>query len=249
MEENQVVPTETTEVEETVEPVTNEDVENVADETSTEETTTESFEENPTDDVETSVTEEVAVEETSVEEPSSEEVAPEEYNETSEKTEEEPKEEPVDENPTDLTKPVEEEPQEELPNYEQQYQELLVAYEEKVLAFETLTTQFNELNETCQSLKAFQDEVLAERREKAETELFARFEELSGFEGFEELKKQSAQFELADLEKELFVLAGRKMFALKQKQPTQTTTVSLETQPLRSKAPTVFGLLDEFITK
>lgn len=143
---------------------------------------------------------------------------------------EEPSDEPVVEDESDAV------------DYEQQYRDLMEEHQQTVASLEALTAQFNEL-------KAFKEEVMAERRKEAEEALFARFEELADFEGFEDLKKQSAKFELEDLEKELFALAGRKAFSLKEKSAPQTTNVVLENQNLTHKVPTVFGLLDEFITK
>lgn len=203
--------------------------------------------------VEEPVVDEVAVDET-VETPVEEEVK--------EQEDQAPEEEPVegqegsDETYSDQaeTDPIEETPAEEpsteeapeeeanAVDYEQQYHDLMATYQETLTALEDMTAQFNEL-------KAFKDEVMAERRQKAEKELFARFEELNDFDGFDALKENAANFTLEDLEKELYALAGRKAFSLKAKPTPQTTTVVLEAQKLTHKVPTVFGLLDEFITK
>lgn len=224
MEDNKDLAPETVEepvVEETVveEPVVDETVEEVKEDQTPEETPTDEQEET-----EATYSDEGAVEPT--------------------------EEQPVEDTPVEDT-PTEDTPEEEVEpvNYEQLYHDLTTTHAQTVQALEDMTAQFNALTETFNELKAFKDEVLAERRQEAEKALFARFEDLTDFEGFEELKKQSANFELEDLEKELFALAGRKMFSAKPKVTPQTTNVALETQTFKSKVPTVFGMLDEFITK
>lgn len=62
-------------------------------------------------------------------------------------------------------------------------------------------------------LQEFERETLAERRTEAESELFGKFEEqLNEMDEFEALKSNAGEYTLEDLEKELFVLVGKRNF-------------------------------------
>lgn len=76
--------------------------------------------------------------------------------------------------------------------------------------FEKLKVEFNEYknkystpNEEVETLKQFQSDKLAEERKESEDALFAQFEQLSGVEEFEELKKKASEFSIEQLEKEV----------------------------------------------
>ena len=213
---------------------------------------------------ETPTTEEVATEseettETVEEAPTSEEV---EAEQAYAETEAETVEEPVIETPQNEDSTVVEEAEEapateevdvpkadevEVVDYEALYTELTTTHQATIQALEEMTTQFNALTAECDELKAFKSDVLAQRRQEEETALFARFEDLAGFEGFEALKQNASNFSLTDLEIQLFALAGRKMYS--SKSSNSTASVALDTRTRKPNIPTVFGLLDEFITK
>lgn len=73
---------------------------------------------------------------------------------------------------------------------------------EKQAAFDTLTTEANEL-------RKYKETRVAEDRKAAENEVFAQFEELAGVEEFESLREKCESYSLEDLENRCYAILGR----------------------------------------
>lgn len=169
--------------------------------------------------------EELADEKEEVEAPVNEDVA----------TDEEPEAEPEKEEPAE--------------DFEALYHALKETHDQVVSDLEAMRTKFEALTAENEGLMAFKQDILAKERQASEEALFARFEDLEGFDGFEDLKAKASQLELADLENRLFALAGRKLFNQKAEPTPQAPTITLETTLSKASIPTAFGLLDEFIQR
>jgi hypothetical protein len=76
--------------------------------------------------------------------------------------------------------------------------------------FDEYKNKYSTSNEEVERLKKFEKDTLDTERKEAEESLFEQFAELNGMEEFEELKKNSASYELDTLEKECFALLGKK---------------------------------------
>jgi hypothetical protein len=83
--------------------------------------------------------------------------------------------------------------------------------ETKVNEFEEYKQNYSTPNSEVERLKTFESDTLAEQREEAEESLFSQFDEkLKGLEEYETLKTKASEFTLEELEKECFVVLGKK---------------------------------------
>lgn len=93
-------------------------------------------------------------------------------------------------------------------------------------------------------LQKFEADVLRERRENAEAELFAEFEDqLKGNESFEALRDKAGEYELDDLRKELFALIGQLQFTVKA-DTKPTPGIVFEDKPKNSSMRKLFAWKD-----
>lgn len=201
---------------------------------------------------ETVSSEETHAPESNEETPASTEVPAENHSEVEgeDANEEEEKDEvdaPVDEElATDETSETEDIKEE---DFEALYHALKETHDRMMSELEATQTAFDALKVENEALMAFKQDILAKEREASEKALFARFKELEGFEGYADLQAKASEYELADLEIQLFALVGRKLFNQSTEPVPQAPTIALETTLQKANIPTVFGLLDEFIQR
>lgn len=99
------------------------------------------------------------------------------------------------------------------------FQERLTKEEKEAL--DNMRSNYSLLEEQVSALTEFKEQKLAEERKEAEESLFTQFDEkLKGVEEYETLKTKASEFSLEDLEKECFVILGKKNanFSIKPKQ-------------------------------
>lgn len=88
------------------------------------------------------------------------------------------------------------------------FQERLTQDEKEAL--DKMRKNYSILEEEVESLKEFKSTKLAEERVFAEEALFEQFSELDGNAEFEALKSNPSKYEIAELEKECYVILGKK---------------------------------------
>lgn len=88
------------------------------------------------------------------------------------------------------------------------FQERLTKEEKEEL--DKIRNNYSALEQEVNALKEFQSAKLAEERALAEEALFEQFSELDGNAEFEALKSNSSKYEIAELEKECYVILGKK---------------------------------------
>lgn len=114
---------------------------------------------------------------------------------------------------------------------------------------EELTVRVTDLETECETLTIFRTEVMAERREIAETEIFTRFESLSDVEGFDLLKENAKNYSLEELENQCYALYGKKIFSAEVEKPKQNRGIIVE-EPRSIDVPDLaFSLLDGILPK
>ncbi|MEK5036308.1 hypothetical protein MKY96_33185 [Paenibacillus sp. FSL R7-0302] len=95
--------------------------------------------------------------------------------------------------------------------------------------FETLNAEFEALKKAntdleteAQELRSYKSAKLADERQAQEDELFEQFAEQLSEDEMKEVKAVASNMEIADIEKELFAIVGKKnaKFSRKEKQPT-----------------------------
>lgn len=140
-------------------------------------------------------------------------------------------------------------------DYSAEYEALRVEYNqlvESLMAREEvikqLTIQVTELEEKCEVLTIFKTEVMAERREIAETEIFTRFESLNDVEGFDLLKENAKNYSLEELENQCYALYGKKIFS-EEKTKQKAGHVVVEEPRNIVITDEAFSLLDGFLKK
>jgi K+-sensing histidine kinase KdpD len=95
-------------------------------------------------------------------------------------------------------------------------------------------------------LQNFEKDTLATERKEAEQSLFEQFDEkLKGTEEYEELKKNASTFSMDALEKECFVILGKKNANFSAKQPAKKDKVKIEF----TKTNETVGEYDELFEK
>lgn len=88
------------------------------------------------------------------------------------------------------------------------FQERLTATEKEAL--DKIRDNYSALEQEVDELKEFKSTKLAEERAFAEEVLFEQFSEIEGNAEFEALKSNSSKYEIAELEKECYVILGKK---------------------------------------
>lgn len=105
--------------------------------------------------------------------------------------------------------------------------ELIESFNE---AYTATTRHVSENKTELERLKAFEQEILKEKRDADETALFEKFDEqLHTSDEFKALKANSKDYSLEQLEKELFVLVGKMNFTVsekKERKPIAPTVMS-----------------------
>ena len=152
----------------------------------------------------------------------------------------------------------EEEEKEEKSTSNQDYEALKVEYQGMVEALMAKNQEMSDLQasyETLQQevveLRTFKEEILIERRLVAETQLFERFVALEETPEFDELKSNAKNYSLEDLETQLYVLMGKKLYAEQKPavKPTTTHVAYEATYQASTSNDSVFGLLDLYLKK
>ena len=174
--------------------------------------------------------------------------------ETSEEKEEESITEP--EETVEADKEEEKEEEEKASDVESAYQALKVEHQAMIDTLMTKTQEMSDLQAAYEALqqeltelRTFKEEVVYERRQVAETQLFERFEALSGTTEFEALKTNAKDYSIEDLETQLYALMGRKLYA-EQKPVSKSTHVAYEATYQAAKTKdSVFNLLDIYLNK
>lgn len=96
--------------------------------------------------------------------------------------------------------------------------------------YKTLKSNFEKLENDKKELEEFKTEFENKERSRKENELFEKFKELETVEGFVEIKEKASEFSLEDLEKEFYILAGKKNFSLKKTNKNEDDPVSLKVE-------------------
>ena len=233
MNETPVLETETTEVEAVVEPVVEE--------------TPQTTETSETVEVEMVHEEKQEENETSDDDQKEEESEDQESSQSEESVEADKEEEKEEEVEEDEKKDS---------DAESAYQALKTEYQVMVDTLMTKTQEMSDLQASYEALqqevvalRTFKEEVIVERRQVVETQLFERFEALSGTTEFEALKTNAKDYSIEDLETQLYALMGRKLYA-EQKPASKSAHVAYEAtyQAAKSK-DSVFNLLDIYLNK
>lgn len=94
--------------------------------------------------------------------------------------------------------------------------------------YKTLKAEFEKVENDKKALEEFKAEFEKKERNRKETELFEKFKDLETIEGFAEIKNKASEFSLEDLEKEFYVLIGKKNFSMKKNVKEKDDTVSLK---------------------
>lgn len=94
--------------------------------------------------------------------------------------------------------------------------------------YKTLKAEFEKVENDKKALEEFKVEFEKKERNRKETELFEKFKDLETIEGFAEIKNKASEFSLEDLEKEFYVLIGKKNFSMKKNVKEKDDTVSLK---------------------
>lgn len=210
--------------------------------TSVTEETTETLEVDKTEEV----TEATEVVETTVEESTFSEKEEKDEEETDKDSHEEDQDADKDADKKEEKEEDEEDAQSLYSALQADYGRLSEELETQRQAYEQLTTEYNSLKETYEVLVAFKQTVEMERRTEAEEALFARFSDLQEDEGYESLKANAKQFSLEELETQLYALAGKQLFSLRQSKPKETHSVLLE-NTRQTKTSSVFSILDKYL--
>lgn len=132
---------------------------------------------------------------------------------------------------------------------QEQHKQLVDRMMEMNKQFEALTNELAEAKAKCGELETFKAEVLAERRATAEAELFAKFEALEGFDGFDAIKETALNYSVEELETQLYALAGKKLFAEKIQRANNHSIVLEEARVVEASSDNVFSLLDNYLKK
>lgn len=95
--------------------------------------------------------------------------------------------------------------------------------------FETMKAEFEALKQThatleaeAQELRSYKSSKIADERQTQEDELFEQFSGQVSEEEIEGIKAVASQMEIADIEKELFAIVGRKSAKFTRKEPQST---------------------------
>ena len=116
----------------------------------------------------------------------------------------------------------------------------------KEQAYTDLMADYEALKMAHDELAVFKQGIEAEQRTQAEDNLFARFADLQDDEGYESLKANAKEFSLEELETQLYALAGKQLFSLRQTKQTETHSVVLE-NTRHSKPNSAFSILDKYL--
>lgn len=235
--------TRTSETDKVIEDTQTEEAVQTEETTSVTEETTETLEVDKTEEV-TETTEVVETVETTVEEATFSEKEEKDEEEADKTTDAQDAEKDADKEEEE--KDDEEDTQALYTALQADYGRLSEELETQRQAYEQLTTEYNSLKETYEVLVAFKQTVELERRTEAEEALFARFSDLQEDEGYESLKANAKQFSLEELETQLYALAGKQLFSLRQSKPKETHSVLLE-NTRQTKTSSVFSILDKYL--
>ena len=96
--------------------------------------------------------------------------------------------------------------------------------------YKTLKSDFEKLQNDKKELEEFKAEFENKERTRKENELFEKFKDLETVEGFAEIKEKASEFSLEDLEKEFYVLLGKKNFSLTKTNKKENENVSLKVE-------------------
>jgi hypothetical protein len=95
--------------------------------------------------------------------------------------------------------------------------------------FEDYKNKYSTPNEEVARLQEFEKTTLAKQRKEAEESLFEQFDEkLKGVEEYEALKTKTSEFSLEDLEKECFIILGKKNANFSSKPSTKKDKVKID---------------------
>ena len=211
-------------------------------------------------------TEETPEETPVVEEPETPEAGEGEYQEETPVVEEPEATEPEVEEPKTEGESTEETPETDTPvaeeapapTLEETYETLKVEHQglvDSLMAknqeMTDLQTAYETLKADYEDLKAFKDEVLAERRREAEEQLFNKFKDLEETPEFDQLKSTAKDYSIEELETQLYALMGRKFYAEQKPatKPTVTHVAYEATYQASTPTDSVFGLLDSYLKK
>lgn len=131
--------------------------------------------------------------------------------------------------------------------------------QEKVVSLEDVGVKFTALEEELVGLREFKIQKDTLERVAAETELFSKFSEKLSDKEIEDVKTSFATASLDEIEKELFVLVGRKVqFSNKAKPVAQATPEVVkitvfpedsENKVVSNQAPYVASILEAYVSK
>lgn len=96
--------------------------------------------------------------------------------------------------------------------------------------YKVLKSEFEKVKSDKKALEEFKIEFEKKERARKEAELFEKFKDLETIEGFAEIKNKASEFSLEDLEKEFYVLVGKKNFSLNKTNIKENETISLKVE-------------------
>lgn len=122
------------------------------------------------------------------------------------------------------------------------YDKLKLEFEEYKNNYSTPNSDVEDLKQQVKNLTEFKEQKLAEERKEAEEMIFAQFDEkLKDVDEYEQLKQNASNYELDALEKECFVILGKKNanFSSKPK-PNKVKIAFNKTQELEDEFADLF---------
>jgi hypothetical protein len=133
--------------------------------------------------------------------------------------------------------------QEERSNASAEYEKLKGEYEE-------YKNKYSTPNEEVVRLQEFEKTTLTTERKEAEESLFEQFDEkLKGTEEYEVLKSKTSEFSLEDLEKECFVILGKKNANFSAKSSTKKDKVKIDFSKTEQTTEEYGGIIDKYVKK
>lgn len=96
--------------------------------------------------------------------------------------------------------------------------------------YKKLKSDFEKIQKEKDELEVAKTNFEKQERERQEAELFEKFKDLETVEGFSEIKEKASEFSLEDLEKEFYVLMGKKSFSLNKIKIKEDETISLKVE-------------------
>lgn len=135
-------------------------------------------------------------------------------------------------------------------NLQENYNELIGRHEILLKEFEEYKNNYSTPNSEVERLKNFESETLVAQRKELEESLFTQFDEkLKGVEEYEELKKNASNYEIDILEKECFIILGKKTANFSTKPTSKREKVKIEFTKTPKSNDEFEELFDKYLSK